>query len=153
MYALMLLSSHCTWLLGAVGCQLTEAFWKWNEAFCRCIRGADRVARCHWDRSLLIFLDAVAAAVYGTYRENRPSLSPVTPQRINLLSWAYAYCMCGCASLLTVIAHKHGHREQSDSAVIGGMISRLTGTLCADTAMLSGWAITLTQRSMSVAKR
>lgn len=79
------------------------------------------------------------------------SLSPFTSHKTNLLYRAYT--TCGWTRLLSAIARKHRHCEWSDKAVIGGMISGLTGTLCADTAMLSGWAITFTQRSMSVAKR
>lgn len=80
------------------------------------------------------------------------SLSPFTSHKTNLLHHR-AYTTCGWTRLLSAIARKHRHREWSDKAAIGGMISGLTGTLCADTAMLSGWAITFTQRSMSVAKR
>lgn len=83
------------------------------------------------------------------------SLSPLTSHSTDLLCQA-ATCRargCNCTRLLSWIAHKHWHCERSDRAVIGGTISTLTGTLCADTAMLSGWAITFTQRSMSVAKR
>lgn len=79
------------------------------------------------------------------------SLSP--PSSSLKLIFSSTYCICGCIRLLSAIAHKHRYCEESDRAVIGRMISTLTGTLCADTAMLSGWAITFTQRSLSVAKR
>lgn len=67
---------------------------------------------------------------------NYRSPPPVTPYKTNLLY--QAYITCGRTRLLFTIAHKHGHRDWSDKAVTAGMISRPTGTLCADTAMLSG---------------
>lgn len=148
---------HSPEFLATVQNQLNEAFRKCNQPLGRCTRDADRDAHRHKNNSHPFFFHVCLPSQITHGLGESPvslSLSPLTSHSTDLLCQATCRARgCNCTRLLSWIAHKHWHCERSDRAVIGGTISTLTGTLCADTAMLSGWAITFTQRSMSVAKR